>query len=161
MSRSGEVPGSCTVSVATHRSSLPCMIRLECRHEVFHAFGNARDRRDGKGVSFLTNRPHNARKVEGTNSRKNLNSEICGGLRQQIGDADHASSTMHMASGTQVRPFDLTLQIVKKRSRRSEGGQILREVNSILERESTGTMPKEDGWIPSWFGRRVKGRCGT
>ena len=28
--------------------SLPCMIRLECRHDVFHALGNARDRRDGR-----------------------------------------------------------------------------------------------------------------
>ena len=35
--------------------SLPCMIRLECRHDVFHALGNARDRRDGERVSFLTN----------------------------------------------------------------------------------------------------------
>ena len=110
------------------------MIRLECRHDVFHAFGNARDWRDGERVRFLTNRPHNARKVEGTNRRENLDSEICEGLRQKIGDADHASSTMHMTSGTQVRPFDLTPQILKKRSRRSEGGQILQEVNSIREK---------------------------
>ena len=78
------------------------MIRLECRHDVLHALGNARDRRDGERVSFLTNSPHIARKVEGTNCRENLDSEICEGLRQQIGDADHASSTMHTASGTQV-----------------------------------------------------------
>ena len=63
--------------------SLPCMIRLECRHDVFHALGNARDRRDGERVSFLTNSPHVARKVEGTNRRENLDSEICEGLRQQ------------------------------------------------------------------------------
>ena len=44
--------------------SLPCMIRLECRHDVFHAHGNARDRREGERVSFLTNSPHIARKVE-------------------------------------------------------------------------------------------------
>ena len=37
---------------------------------------------------------------------------------------------MHMASGTQARPFDMTPQILKKRSRRSEGGQIVQEVNS-------------------------------
>ena len=109
------------------------MIRLECRHDVFHALGNARDRRDGERVRFLTNSPHVARKVEGTNRRENLDSEICEGLRQQVGDADDASSTMHMASGTQVRPFDLTPQILKKRSRRSEGGQILQELNSIRE----------------------------
>ena len=33
--------------------SLPCMIRLECGHDVFHARGNARDRRDGERVSIL------------------------------------------------------------------------------------------------------------
>ena len=85
--------------------SLPCMIRLECRPDVFHALGNASDRRDGERVSFLTNSPHIARKVEGANRRENLDSEICDGLRQQVGDAGHASSTMHIASGTQVRPF--------------------------------------------------------
>ena len=88
--------------------SLPCIVRLECRHDVFHALGNARDRRDGERVSFLTNSPHIARRVEGTNRRENLDSEICEGLQQQIGDADHASSTMHIASGAQVRPFDFT-----------------------------------------------------
>ena len=38
-----------------------------------------------------------------------------------------------LASGTKVRPFDLTLQIMKKRSRRSEGGQIAQELNSTRE----------------------------
>ena len=56
--------------------SLPCMVRLECRHGVFHALCNARDRRDGERVSFLTNSPHIARKVEGTNRRENLDSEL-------------------------------------------------------------------------------------
>ena len=46
--------------------SLPCMIRLECRNDVFHALGDARDRRDGERVSFLTYSPHIARKVEGS-----------------------------------------------------------------------------------------------
>ena len=64
------------------------MIRLECRHDVFHALGNARDRRDGERGSVLTNSPHHiARKVEGANRRENLDSEICEGLRQQVGDA--------------------------------------------------------------------------
>ena len=89
--------------------SLPCMIRLECRHDVFHALGNARDRRDGGRVSFLTNSPHIARRVEGSKSHENLDSEICEGLRQQVDDAGHTSAMMHMTSGTQVRPFDLTL----------------------------------------------------
>ena len=75
--------------------SLPRTIRLECRHDVFRALGDARDRRDGERVSFLTNSPHIARKVEGTNRLENLDPEICEGLRQQAGDADHASSTMH------------------------------------------------------------------
>ena len=118
--------------------SLPCMIRLECRHDVFHALGDARDRRDGERVSFLTNSPHIARRVEGSKRREDLDSEICEGLRQQVDDAGHTSSTMHIASGTQVRPFDLTPQILKKRSRRSEGGQILQELNSIREGEVLG-----------------------
>ena len=87
---------------------LPCMIRLDCRHDVFHALGNARDRRDGE----LTNSPHIA-----DNRRENLDSEICEGLRQQVGDAGYA----------------LTPQILKKRSRRSDGGQIVQELNAILE----------------------------
>ena len=61
--------------------SLPCMIRLECRHDVIHALGNARDRRDGERVSFLTNR-----RVKGSKRREDLDSEICEGLRQQFGD---------------------------------------------------------------------------
>ena len=68
MSRSGEEPGSCTISVATHRSSLSLlrMTRMECRHDVFHALGDVRDRRDGARVSVLTNSPHIARRVEGS-----------------------------------------------------------------------------------------------
>ena len=54
--------------------SLSYVMRLECRHDVFH--GNARDRRDGEQVSFLTNSPHFARKVVSTNRRENLDSEI-------------------------------------------------------------------------------------
>ena len=102
--------------------SLPCMIRLECRHEVFHALGDARERRDGERVSFFTNISHIARKVEGSKLREDLDSEIFEGLRQQVGDVGHTSAMMHMASGTQVRPLDLTPQILKRRSRRSEGG---------------------------------------
>ena len=37
--------------------SLLCMTRMECRHDVFHALGDVRDRRDGARVSVLTNRP--------------------------------------------------------------------------------------------------------
>ena len=125
--------------------SLPCMLRLECRHDVSHALGNARDRRDGERVSFLTNSPHIARKVESTNRRENLDSEIREGLWQQVGDADHASSTMHTASGTQVKPLDLTPQILKKRSRRSEGGQIVQELNSI--REAKYWDDAKGGWL--------------
>ena len=120
------------------------MIRLECRHDVFHALSDERDRRDGGQASFLTNSPHVVRRVEGTNRRENLDSEICEGLRQQVGDADHASSTMHIASGTQVRPFDLT-QILKKRSRKSEGGLIVQELNSI--REGKYWDDAKEGWL--------------
>ena len=88
--------------------SLPCLIRLECRHDVFHALVNERDRRDGERVSFLTNSSHIAGKVEGSKLREDLDSEICEGLRQHVGEEGQTSALMHMASGTQVRPFDLT-----------------------------------------------------
>ena len=108
MSRSGEAWFLHDLSGNALQLSLPCMIRLECSHDVFHALGNARDRRDGERVSFLTNSPHIARKVEGSIRRENPGSDICKGLRQQFGDAGDASSTMYIARGTQVRPFDLT-----------------------------------------------------
>ena len=151
MNRSGEELGSCTTSVAMHRSSLLCMIRLECRHDVFHALGNARDR---ERASFLTNSPHIARKVESTSRHENLDSEIRKGLWQQVGDADHASSTMHTASGTQVRPFDLIPQILKKRSRRSEGGQIVQELNSI--REGKYWDDAKGGWLDPVLVRKAR-----
>ena len=105
-------------------------------------------------MSFLTNCPHIARKVEGTNRRENLDSEICEGLRQQIGHADHASSTMHIASGTQVNPLDLTPQILKKRSRRSEGGQIVQELNSI--REGKYWDDAKGGWLDPVLVRKAR-----
>ena len=132
MTTSGEEPGSCTIS-------LPCMIRLECRHDVFHALGDARDRRDGERVSFLTNSPHIARRVEGPKRREDLDSEICEGLRQQVGGVGHTSATMHMTSGT------LDPQILKRRSRRSEGGQIVQELNSIREGKYWGDA--KGGWL--------------
>ena len=79
------------------------------------------------------------------NVEKDPDSEICEGLRQQVDDAGHTSSTMHRAGGTQVRPFDLTTQILKKRSRRSEGGQILQELNSI--REAKYGDDAKGGWL--------------
>ena len=105
-------------------------------------------------MSFLTNSPHIARKVEGTNRRENLDSEICEGFRQQIGDADHASSTMHTASGTQVNLLDLTPQILKKRSRRSEGGQIVQELNSI--REGKYWDDAKGGWLDPVMVRKAR-----
>ena len=69
--------------------SLPCMIRLECTHDVFHALGDARDRRDGERVRFLTNSPLFARRVGGSKRREDLDSETCEGLRQQVGDIGH------------------------------------------------------------------------
>ena len=125
--------------------SLPCMIRLKCRHDVFHALGNARDRRDGGRVSFLRINPHIARRVEGSKCREDLDSKVCEGLRQQVGDEGHTSATMHMASGTQARPFDVIPQILKGRSRRSEGGQIVQELNSIREGKFWDDV--KGGWL--------------
>ena len=133
---------------------LPCMTRLECRHGVFHALRNARDRRDGERVSFLTNSSHIARKVEGSKLREDLDSEICEGRRQQVGDEGHTSAMMHMASGTQVRPFDLTLQILKRRSRRSEAGQIVQELNSI--REGRYWDVAKGGWLDPILVRKAR-----
>ena len=84
-------------------------------------------------MSFLTNSPLLARKAEGANRREILDSEICESLRQQVGDAAYASSTMHIASETQVKPFDLTFQILKKSSRISAGGKIVQELKMIRE----------------------------
>ena len=103
---------------------------------------------------FLTNSSHIARKVEGANRRENLDSEICEGLRQKVGDPDHASSMMHTASGTQARPIDLTPQVLKKRSRRSEGGQIVQELNSI--REGKYWDDAKGGWLDPVLVRRAR-----
>ena len=82
-------------------------------------------------MSFLTNSPHITRRVEGSTRREDLDYDIREGLRQQVGDAGHTSAIMHMASGTQARPFDLTPHIRKRRSQRSESGQIVQELNSM------------------------------
>ena len=105
-------------------------------------------------MSFLTNSPHIARRVEGSKRREDLDSEICEGLRQQVDDAGDTSSTMHIASGTQVRPFDLTPQILKKRSRRSEGGQIVQELNSI--REGKYWDDAKGGWLDPVLVRKAR-----
>ena len=126
--------------------SLPCMIRLECRHDVFHALGNARNRRDGERVGFLTNSPHMARKVEGTDRRENLDSEICEGLRQQVGDAGHAS--LHDAHSKWNTSQALRLD------RRSEGGQIVQELNSI--REGKYWDDAKGGWLDPVFVRKAR-----
>ena len=52
---------------------------------------------------------------------------------------------MHLPSGTQAKPVDLTLHILKKRSRRSEGGQIVQELNSI--REGKYWDDAKGGWL--------------
>ena len=143
---------SCTV---LHHEQIRRGARLlQCRHDVFHTLGDARDRRDGERVSILTNSPRIARRVEGSKRREDLDPEICKGLRQQIGDADHASSTMHPASGTQARPFDLTPPKLKRRSRRSEGGQMVWELNSI--REGKYRNDAKGGWLDPIMVRKAR-----
>ena len=71
--------------------SLPFMIRLECRHDVVHARGDARGRWGGERASFLTKSPDICRRVDGS-IRENLDSEICGGRSQHVGDVETASS---------------------------------------------------------------------
>ena len=70
-------------------------------------------------------------------------------------NADHASSTMHIASGTRVRPFDLTPKILKKRSRRSEDGQIVQELNSI--REGKYWDDAKGGWLDPVLVQKARG----
>ena len=78
------------------------------------------------------------KRVEGSKRREDLDSEICEGLRQQVGDVGHTSAMMQLASGTQARPFNLNQQMLKRRSRSSEGGQIVRELKSIREGKVLG-----------------------
>ena len=101
------------------------MIRLECRHDVFHAHGDARVGRDGGRASFFTNSPHN---------------EIYEGLGQQV--ADKGPRVLHDAHSKWNTSQALRLdhpssppppQTLKRRSRRSEGGQTVQELNSIRE----------------------------
>ena len=113
--------------------SLLCVVLFVCRHDVCHALGDARDRRNGGRVSFLTNSPQIATRVEGSKRRKNLDSETCEGLRQQVGDAGHTSSMMHLATGTQASSVVFAPQILNRPSRRSEGGQIVQVLNSIRD----------------------------
>ena len=98
--------------------------------------------------------PHIARKVEGSNRRENPDTEICEGLRQQVGDVGHTSAMMHLPSGTQARPFDLTPQILKRRSWRSEGGQIVQELNSI--REGKYWDDANGGWLDPILVRKAR-----
>ena len=105
-------------------------------------------------MSFLTNSPHVARRVEGSKSRENLDSEICEGLRQQVGDVGHTSIMLHLASGRQTSPVDLTPQQLKRRSRRSEGGQIVQELNSIREGKYWDDV--KGGWLDPVLIRKTR-----
>ena len=96
-------------------------------------------------MSFFTNSPHIGRRLEGSKRREDVDCEICEGLRQQVGDIGHTSAMMHPASGTQARPFDLTLPKLKRRSRRSEGGQIVQDLNSIREGKFWDDV--KGGWL--------------
>ena len=60
--------------------SLPCMIRVGCRYDVFHAVGDARGRWDGERARFFTNSQHIAARMEGCKRRENRDVEICEGL---------------------------------------------------------------------------------
>ena len=104
-------------------------------------------------MSFLTNSPHIARRVEGSERRENLDSEICEGLRQQVGNVGHTSDMIHLASGTPVRPLDLTPQILKRCSRKSEGGQIVQEPNSIREGKCRDDV--KEGWLDPLLVRKA------
>ena len=61
---------------------------------------------------------------------------------------------MHLPSGTQARPVDLTSQILKKRSRRSEGGQIVQDLSSI--REGKYWDYAKGGWLDPVLVRKAR-----
>ena len=61
---------------------------------------------------------------------------------------------MHLASGTQASPVDLTLRILKRRSRRSEGGEIVQELNSIREGKYWDDV--KGGWSDPFLIRKVR-----
>ena len=125
---------------------------LECRHDVFHA--HARDRRDGGRVRFLTCSPHLARRVEGSKRRENLGSEICEGRPQQVGDVGHTSAVILLVSETQASSVDLTPHTLKRRSRRSESGQIVQVVNSI--RQARYWDGVKGGWLDPGLVRKAR-----
>ena len=80
----------------------------------------------------------------------NLKSSTESNLRRR----SHASSTKHIASGIHVRPFDLTPQTLKKRSQRSEGGQIVQELNSIQEGKYWDDA--DGGWLDPVLVRKAR-----
>ena len=74
-----------TMSRSEEESGFSTMTRLECRHDVFRALADARDRREGEPVSFLTwgrtsELPHEqstfCRTDGGSKRREDLDSEI-------------------------------------------------------------------------------------
>ena len=50
-----------------------------------------------------------------------------------------------LPSGTQARPVDLTLHFLKRRRRRSQGGKIVQELNSIREGKYWDNV--KGGWL--------------
>ena len=61
---------------------------------------------------------------------------------------------MHLASGTQASPVDLTLRILKRRSRRSDGGEIVQELNSIREGKYWDDV--KGGWSDPFLIRKAR-----
>ena len=128
--------------------SLPCLIRLECRHDVFYALGDARDRRDGERVSFFPNSPHVARRVEGFERREDL------GFRDQRRTS--ATSWRHwpriLDDAHGEWNTSQALRLEPPSSRRSEGGQIVQELNSI--RDGKYWDDAKGGWLDPILGAR-------
>ena len=88
--------------------SLPCMVRLACRHDVTHALGDPRGRRYGDRASYLTDSPHIARRVLRSQSREDLHSKVSEGLREPARDVDHHADLLHAGSRGRISPIDLT-----------------------------------------------------
>ena len=106
------------------------MIRLDCRHDVFHALGDARDRRDGERVSFLTNSPHIARRVEGSKRREDLDSDEQGNVR--VSELEISMGREGIQHWTQARPVQRNITSGGSKARQLGGSVKQPERDSAL-----------------------------
>ena len=103
-------------------------------------------------MSELLHEQHTYCQKGGSNRREN---EICEGLRQQVGDAGHASSTMHIRHDALAEwNTSQALRLDPPNTERSEGGQIGQELSSI--REGKYWDDAKGGWLDPILVRKAR-----